>query len=151
MFLVGHTIVAATIVQAAGINNPVAAFGIGWLSHYLVDFFPHGDEPVGLWAKQGNELKRIAVIFGIDAAILLGLFIAYIVLDGFSLSLFLAGLGAVVPDVMWGLEMLFKKKLFGPHDKIHSRNHNFLHIHLPYHLALVGQLVVSAVLWWRFF
>ena len=39
-------------------ENPVAAFGIGWLSHYLVDF-PHGDGVV----RGQKETRDIGLFF----------------------------------------------------------------------------------------
>jgi hypothetical protein len=49
---------------------------------------------------------------------------------------------------MWGFEMLFHRRLFGPHEHIHKRNHNFFHIHLPWKIGVLAQLVVTAMLWW---
>ena len=42
MYLIGHAAVGATLATAVTIN-PLAALGIGFVSHYLVDFIPHGD------------------------------------------------------------------------------------------------------------
>lgn len=147
MYLIGHGAIGAAIITATGIANPAAAFGVGWLSHYLADAFPHGDEPVGEWAKAGNEVRRIAAIAGIDALILglvlIGLFFA----RGFSWPIFFAVLGSAVPDVMWGLEKALRRRLFGPHERIHKRNHNFFGIRLSFATGLAAQAVTTFVAW----
>jgi hypothetical protein len=147
MFLVGHAAVAAALTSQ--VRSPVLAFGIGWLSHYLVDFFPHGDEVLGEWTKRGREVPRIFFIVVIDAACLLGAHAWYLSRHPFSLTMLAAMAGSVLPDVMWGLEKLFRRKFFGPHEAFHNRNHNFFALKVPYHLALTAQLVITAVLWWR--
>ena len=142
MYLIGHGAIGAAIITATGIVNPVAAFGVGWLSHYLADAFPHGDEPVGEWAKRGAEAWRIAAIAGIDAAllglILLGLFAA----RGFSWMIFLAVAGSALPDVMWGLEKALHCRLFGPHERIHKRIHNFLGIRLSLTVGIIAAVAI---------
>ncbi len=147
MYLVGHAAVGMTL--AAGVSNPVAAFGIGWLSHYLADFFPHGDEEVGEWTKKGNEVRRLMAIVAVDGAVALAAFSFMTARNGFSLPLAAAALGSFVPDVMWGLEKLAKRKLFGPHEKIHYANHNFFEIPLPAWAGVPLQLAVAAFLWWQ--
>ena len=52
MFLAGHASVGIAITAALGVTNPAAAFALGWASHYLADFFPHGDEFRGLRVHQ---------------------------------------------------------------------------------------------------
>lgn len=147
MYIIGHAAVGMTL--AAGTTNPAIAFLIGWASHYLADFFPHGDESVGEWAKRGSEVRRLAFLLSIDGAILLAASAWFIAYRGFSWAPCLAVVGSAVPDVLWGLEKLFKRKLFGPHEKFHGRNHNFFHVRLPLAVGLVLQAIVTAALWWR--
>ena len=67
MYLVGHTAVGIAAATALGVTNPAAAFAVGWLSHYVADFVPHGDEAAGEWAHRGRSpVKRVVVIFLID-------------------------------------------------------------------------------------
>ncbi len=148
MYLIGHAAVGASIVTALGVTNPTAAFCIGWASHYLADFFPHGDEPVGVWAKRGNEVYRLIAIAAVDGALFLAVFGFFTVRHGFDLVAAAAALGSFVPDVLWGLEKLFKKKLFGFHERFHFLNHNFFHIRLPLWLGIIFQLAVTTSLWW---
>ena len=147
MFLIGHAALGAAIVKAAGIENPIAAFAVGWASHYLADFFPHGDEDLGAWTKRGHEVLRLLFVVGIDGALLLAAYAFFLSQRPFSLPMFAAMVGSAVPDVMWGLEKLLHRKLFGLHEEFHGRNHNFFRLRVPYQLALIAQLIATLVLW----
>lgn len=147
MYLVGHA--AIGMAFASGTDDPVLAFCIGWASHYVADFVPHGDEAAGEWVKRGHEVKRLLVLVGVDGAILLaayGLFVAH---RGFSPAPLAAAIGSTVPDVMWGLEKLFRRKLFGAHEKFHGLNHNFFRVRMPLWLGLAFQAALTAFLWVR--
>lgn len=147
MFLIGHGAIGAAIITATSIANPAAAFGVGWLSHYLADAFPHGDEPVGEWARRGDEARRIALIAGLDALLLAVALGVFFVSRGFSWPIFLAVAGSALPDVMWGLEKALRRRLFGPHERIHKRNHNFLGIRLSFAAGLATQAAVTFIAW----
>lgn len=150
MFLIGHAAVGATFVQLAGVENPAAAFGIGWLSHYLADFIPHGDEPVGKWTEGSGGTRKLFFLVAVDGFLLaLALAAVFMVRQEFSWVTLAAAAGACVPDVMWGLERLVGHRLFGPHAAFHLKNHNFFHVHLPLWLGLVLQALVTGLLFWR--
>ncbi len=149
MFLIGHAAVGATIVQFAGIENPALAFGVGWLSHYVADFVPHGDEPVGKWTEGPHGLRRLLAIVALDGILLLLALGAVFARRGFSWAVLAASAGACVPDVLWGLEKLAGRKLFGPHGAFHFRNHNYFHVNLPLGVGLALQGAVTALLFWR--
>jgi hypothetical protein len=145
MYLVGHAAVGMTL--AAGTGNPALAFGIGWLSHYLADFFPHGDEAVGEWVRKGNEVRRLLVVLAPDAALFLAAFAWFSSQRGFSFTAAAAAVGSFVPDVLWGLEKVFKRKLFGRHDAFHGKNHNFFHARIPLAAGIALQAAVAGPLW----
>lgn len=150
MFLIGHAAVGATFVQLAGVENPVAAFGIGWLSHYLADFIPHGDEPVGKWTEGPGGTRKLFFLVAVDGCLLsLALAVVFLSRQDFSWVTLAAAAGACVPDGLWGLERLVGRKLFGPHGAFHFKNHNFFHIHLPLAVGLVLQALVTFFLWYR--
>ena len=145
MYLIGHA--AAGVLLASGTNNPAVAFGLGWLSHYLADFIPHGDEAVGEWTKRGNQVARLALIVMPDLALIAAALAATFAARGFSPSILAAAVGALVPDVLWGIETVFKRRLFGPHHKFHYRNHNFFHWKIPFGYGLVLQAMVTIGMW----
>lgn len=145
MYLIGHA--AVGVLMASGTANPAAAFGFGWLSHYLADFIPHGDEAVGEWTKRGNQVARLALIVAPDLAFIAAALAAYFGVHGFAPSVLAAAIGALVPDVLWGLEIFFKRKLFGPHHKFHDRNHNFFRWKIPFVYGLCLQAVLTIGMW----
>jgi hypothetical protein len=145
MYLVGHAAIGMTLAASTG--NPALAFGIGWISHYLADFFPHGDESAGEWAKRGNEVKRLFLLLVIDGSLFLVAFGWFTLHKGFQPAAAAAALGSFMPDILWGLEKVLKKRLFGPLEKFHGMNHNFFHVRLPFWLGLVLQAALAAGLW----
>jgi len=145
MYLINHA--AIGIALASQVSNPVAAFGIGWVSHYLADFFPHGDEGVGEWAARKNEIPRILGIVAIDGMLFLGAFAWFSAHQGFSWSAAAAAIGSFVPDIMWGLEKLAGRKLFGIFERLHSWNHNYFKIKLPVFAGVSLQIMFAAALW----
>lgn len=147
MYLINHAAIGIALTSAIGATHPVAAFGVGWLSHYLADFFPHGDEQVGEWAKRKNEIPRILGVVAIDGVLFLAAFAWYTSAHGFSLSAAAAALGSFVPDIMWGLEKLAGRKLFGVFERLHTWNHNFFKIHIPMKAGIPLQIALAVALW----
>lgn len=146
MFLTPHAAVGAAIATSLT-GNPIISFGIGWLSHYLADSVPHGDERLGVWASKGDEVKRLLGITAIDAVIWIAV-LSYVFLSaGFSSVILAAAVGSAVPDVMWGLEKVMKRELFGPLRRFHGWNHNFFRVNLPLWTGFIGQGIVTAVMW----
>lgn len=145
MYLAVHAAVGAA--AAATTNDPLVAFGIGWLSHYLVDAVPHGDERAGEWTKRGHEVKRYMLLAGIDGLILSAILAVQMSRHGIDPALLAAIGGSVLPDVMWGMEKVFKRKMFGPLHRLHSSAHNYLRIRLPSWLGLLVQAAIAGGFW----
>ncbi len=146
MFLVGHSAIGISLSLWTG--NPLLAFVIGFASHFLGDAVPHGDEPLGEWAKRGNYLKRMLFVSAIDGLMVLIALAWLFTLGKLNLVMLAAAVGACAPDVMWGLETATKRKLFGTIGEWHHRNHNFLKIRIPVAVAAIGQVILTVGLWW---
>lgn len=147
MYLINHAAIGVALAGAVGATNPVAAFGIGWASHYLADFFPHGDEDAGEWAKRKNEILRILGMVAVDGVIFLSVFTWFSMERGFFWWAAAAAIGSFLPDIMWGFEMLARRKLFGVFERLHSWNHNFFKIHIPSVAGIPLQVFLATVLW----
>lgn len=151
MQLVGHAAVGIALARAVGATNPVAAFGVGWFSHYLADFIPHGDEQIGEWASKGDFIARIMPIVAVDGLISLAAFAWLYSARGLTpvtaLAPAAAAIGSFMPDIMWGVEKLFKRRLFGPFEKLHGLNHNFFHVKIPAKYGLPLQIAVTVTIW----
>ena len=146
MFLTGHAAVGVAAATALT-KDPTMAFIIGLVSHYAADLVPHGDEEAGDWTKKGNEVKRLLGITLVDAAIWAAVLAAAFAAAGFSWTFLAAAVGSAVPDVMWGLEKTTGRRLFGPHGRFHTWNHNHFDVRMPLWTGLLLQGTVTAVLW----
>src|SRR3989338_1325862 len=114
MFLIVHASVGAVIGDS--LESPAVSFLAGFLTHFLVDIIPHGDE------RSGRELLRpgrrhwlviLAIIDGLAAISL----VAVLWLGGFfvnALGATSGALGAIMPDVLAGFFELSHRKLL-PH------------------------------------
>ncbi len=146
MFLIAHA--AAGAALAAPVAQPAAAFFIGWASHYLTDLIPHGDEAVGEWTKKGNEVARFGLVAGIDGLLLAGVLAWLFRTRGIEWNVLAAAVGATVPDVLWGLEKVAGRTLFGAHRRFHHRIHNYFRVRLPTALGLALQAAFAGLLWY---
>lgn len=106
MYLTTHAAVGVLIAQQT--HNPGLAFGGAFLSHFVLDFVPHGDEDIGpedfsvdtVQAWLGRKKKWIVALSLLDfagtAALVLSLFLT-VELPAFNLVM-LGIIGAVLPD-----------------------------------------------------
>ena len=148
MYITIHAAIGAA-AAAAVTKDPVAAFGLGWFLHYVADLVPHGDEAAGEWCRRGrSEVRRYALLAGIDGLALAGLLGVDYWRHGLNLVVLAAAAGSVLPDAMWGLETVVGKKLFGPFQRFHSYVHNHFRIRLPWPAGLLLQGGLAAILWW---
>lgn len=148
MFLTVHSAIGVTAVTAAGITNPAAAFAIGWALHYVGDAVPHGDERIGDWVLNGKRPVRRAIpFFAGDFAVMSAIFAAYSVSAGWQWHLVAAVAGSILPDVLFGMEMVFRRNLFGPLSGLHEKAHKLTGILLPLKLGMPFQLTLAAMLW----
>lgn len=111
MFLSNHAAVGALL--ALQTNNPVSAFALGYVSHYLVDMIPHGDERVGPWIKKKNEARRAALVVSIDLTVMAAFFMSLSWRVDFSHPYVVAAgvLGAILPDFISGFYDFLRKYL----------------------------------------
>ncbi|MFA5134304.1 MAG: hypothetical protein WC505_00760 [Patescibacteria group bacterium] len=101
MYVTTH--VLASIVISQHTPNAWWAFSIALLSHYVLDFIPHGDRPVERWIKRGSHLKRSLVVVGIDGALLSFMILSLDRQIGLPPApiLMAAIIGGMLPDILW--------------------------------------------------
>jgi len=100
MFVSTHALLGIVISQH--VNNVPVAFGLGLLSHYILDMIPHGDESIGQWVKK-RPLRGFIITISAEI-ILLSSFIITVHLkhEWPRANVALAGLmGAILPDILW--------------------------------------------------
>lgn len=106
--------------------HPVLAGLAGFVSHFVIDIIPHGDEvAVGERLMKPGGVKWLMVLFVLDfaAAVLL---VSALVITGFATNTYGAFIGAVsalLPDVLSGFTYVSKKKLWPGFDRFHGWNH----------------------------
>ncbi len=135
MFATTHILSGIIIGQHA--PNAWWAFGISLISHYALDFIPHGDAPLGPWMVSDPKKRRLIYVLGADACIS-ALMLAYFWANGKlpALSLLIpAILGALLPDLFWFIYFFFSQsnflknkfpKLFSIFKRI-DEFHHFIH------------------------
>ena len=150
MTITTHATIGAVIGQATG--NPVLAFVIGFLSHFLIDIIPHGDTGLAdnfrIYKKQRKQAVAYSIVDGI-IAIFFVLLLAN-VKDIGQMSLFSWGIvGAVLPDLLVGLYLITKTKYLRSFNRLHFYFHN-LYVYrrgdVPLRYAIVAQIVLIAYL-----
>lgn len=166
MYLTPHASVGILISQT--VDKPLPVFLLATLSHFVLDFIPHGDEDMGRWAR---ERPKNAVLLSIIDVGLLGLMLVvlYTTQSLPQMALISAGvLGAVVPDLLsnvfpiihhytnWlfivrlvhgSLDKLQFKHLVRLHDWFHRLAHNTTNAHMTVKQGIIFQsaLVIVAV------
>ncbi len=155
MVLATHAVVG-TIIATTFTNDPYIAFGIGFVSHFLLDPIPHWDYKLHSLRKDPEgKLNHDMVLgktfivdlmrVGTDAMIgmLVSFIIAIYILKISTLQVILASvIGGILPDplqfVYWKTRSRFLLPLQKFHKWIHGRS---LDIH-PFHGASLQILVV---------
>jgi len=132
MFLAVHAAVGA--IAGNAVNNPIAAFSLGFLSHFFTDMVPHGDEVMYTGYKSGNHVRRALFYVGFDAVVTV-IFVAMIFLrqDFFSTANVAWGIiGGLLPDLIVGMAEAVRVKnrrwwqrQLDNFRAFHMRNHHF--------------------------
>lgn len=153
MFLAVHAVVGAISGNAA--PDPVSALTVGFLSHFLVDLVPHGDEHMYEGYKNGARVRRAILYIACDViATLVLIAMLFIEQDFFSTRNVALGIvGGLLPDLLVGLYEMGQPKALRSFHRFHMRNHHFLIKRLrkferdiPMRYGLLLQGVVLSVL-----
>lgn len=170
MFLTTHA--AAGILISNYVEDPVAVFSLSFLSHFVLDFIPHGDEELYHdedWQKH-QRYRWAALINFLDVAVLIGLLLWVIGQpDQPRMGLMLTGvIGSVLPDFLsyffpiihqrfsWQFVMRWLYKLTKPtglryivrgQDWFHNLlHHKIFQRDIPFAVGFGMQIVLIAVM-----
>lgn len=124
MFLTVHATVGAVLGKAT--PNPWVAFILGFISHFIVDMIPHGNESVLVsGVTQKDRVRRLLMVVAIDGALVLALLAWWLfVLKVVNPWSVLAGvIGGVLPDALQAPNHLFSKKYLLRYERIHQIFH----------------------------
>lgn len=157
MLLTLHAAAGALAGELA--PNPLLAGLFGFLSHFPLDMFPHGDRVMGGRAKDhgGRHVRNYLALIIADGA-----FGYAILMAGFSFgkfdhpwAAFLGMLGGLLPDLIVAVPeyaMYVKKSArvyFRRFYRFHDFNHNRIitWFDVPMRVGLAFQAVLLAVIW----
>lgn len=120
MFVTVHTAVAVALTQ--NFTSPLLVALLGFISHWVLDMLPHGDE---ILTKGWSKTKVLLVLGLPDILILITGLITYLTLitPPQLMVVLAATFGAVLPDILWGLSVIIKwrwlQNFYNFHEKVH--------------------------------
>lgn len=138
MFLTPHSSLA--ILIASGVSQPWLVFLLSLGSHYLLDMVPHGDEKLDPATKK-ERLNMIVRYLLVDIIILI--IYTFFILTKTTIQpslIFIAIMGAILPDVLWGLYDVTQWKWLAWAKYLNHKLHNPLNIRLGMKWGLLLQL-----------
>ncbi|MDP3900720.1 MAG: hypothetical protein Q8Q23_06655 [bacterium] len=155
MFLTVHS--TAGIVIGQSIVNPLGAFFIGLISHYILDLIPHGDEV--RW--RNADIKKMAQLAALDHLGVILMLVSLWLLKpnfSFSLTIFCGIIGSMIPDWLMAVYRLTKQTQLPMLRLLHAlvyypeQFHHFIHHHiikyeLPFHSGMAWQCICFCLLW----
>lgn len=152
MFLTVHA--SAGLFLGSQVASPWLAFLIGYLSHWLLDIIPHGDEnliPKNIYPETRRKWK----LFYIASFDTLGIIILFFILTytekiTLTSAVLWGMLGAVAPDYLWGLHKVTSIRILKPLHRLHNKFH-FLLIKkgsIPFKYGILVQLFILTVFVW---
>lgn len=152
MFLTAHTTVAISLCTLPLANWIL--FPLAFISHYLVDIIPHGDEhliPKTFTRKQ--TIIRMITIASIDACgiaiIMLIFFNQQTIFANISTpQILIASTLACVPDGLQFIEYITKGRIriIHLHQHIHTLIHNSLKKTIPFKYGILVQIIFVSIL-----
>jgi hypothetical protein len=158
MFLTLHAVAGALAGELS--PNPVAAFGFGFLSHFPLDMFPHGDRKFGEWTKKTGKVSLFTIMTIVDVVAAFGIMMAAFAFGRFEhpFYAFLGMMGGLLPDGIVGFTEYVKivrksaRIYFRRFYRFHTFNHN--HVITKYDFGMkfglvyqVAFLVLFVMLW----
>jgi hypothetical protein len=138
--------------------NPIVGLGLAFLSHYVLDAVPHGDENPPATFKGLTQGKRILLIESVDLPVTI--FLVWWLtqhLTGSTSLLWAGALAGILPDILWASAFVLKKigwniplltRLLEIHDRWHARTHVKKSNDIPfvagvaYHLAVIAGVLI---------
>ena len=144
MFLIIHSLVGSVLGHL--ILSPVMAFFVGVLSHFLLDMIPHGDDQLKKYL--GDSHLKHMMIGAMDGMLALIMLLAVANIVGFRQSILFGALGGILPDLIWGIPALFKRKTLKWYESFHHNMHFVVKKRLPLVPGFLLQILVIVFLFW---
>jgi hypothetical protein len=144
MFITPHT--SAALWISTRITDPVLAFILGLVSHFIFDMIPHGDEKLAEHIEGKKQkfiyLMRVAFVDIILAATLVYFFVSH----GPKANpyiLYSAVFGTWLPDLAWIAIEYFKMSKFYWYIAFHGKLHNIFNWQYSIVYGVPFQIIVT--------
>lgn len=156
MLLTLHAATGAFVGELA--PNPAFAFGLGVLSHFILDMFPHGDRMLAKRTKASGQPRRYFWLVGADALVGIAMFFPAFAFGRFEHPwlAYWGIIGGLLPDLIVAIPeyALYVKKEYRVRLRWFYRFHAFVHdqfIHVfdrvPLQVGLAFQLILFVIIW----
>ncbi|MBU4482126.1 hypothetical protein KKC16_01600 [Patescibacteria group bacterium] len=149
MYMTVHTPTALLIGVAT--HNPILAFVLAFISHFLLDIIPHDS------IKTKDRIKNVKHFLKLGSIDLICLF-GFLVILYFTknldceASIIAAIIGAVLPDFIWGINMLTNKKIkiLNLYSIFHSKiiDKKIVYPFVPTWVAFITQTLIFTIPLW---
>lgn len=151
MFLTIHA--AAGAVIGNSMPNPIFAFLIGFVSHFVLDRIPHIDPNLDTATEKNFHFTKPVIYTSAIAFIdtIFVILLAYILIKKFPvqpMNTIYGIIGSILPDYLIGLSVLIKNKYLSAFERFHRFWHfDEKKILLPWYAGSIIQvtLLVSSV------
>lgn len=157
MYSINHALIAIAATGAVT-TNPVAAFFLGVLSHFLVDMIPHGDTPIAYRKssrrfgipslKDGGEGTSSMIVELVGTVLLIGVVLLFFFTGRIEHGpAFAAGIvGGIFPDMSWGAIQLLKLRWMFWFTKLHHKIHNTIPFDYSFRLGVALQGILAVII-----
>lgn len=148
MFLTAHA--SAALWISTQTNDPLLAFVMGFLSHFVLDAVPHGDESFGKHISNNRRAKyfylaKVAFVDIVFAATMIAFYFdKRPAADRTTVSL--AVFGSWLPDFLWLANGIIKVKILNFYTKVHDRIHRLINWHFSPVYGVPFQIIVSILI-----
>lgn len=144
MFITPHT--SAALWISTRITDPILAFILGVVSHFVLDMIPHGDEKLADHVEGKKEkfiyLMKVSFIDTMLAVLLIYFFVSHGPIVN-PYVLYSAVFGTWLPDVAWIVIEYFKLTKFYWYIIYHGKLHNLFDWQYSIVYGVPFQIIVT--------
>ncbi|MFA6255016.1 MAG: hypothetical protein WC675_03205 [Patescibacteria group bacterium] len=149
MFLTVHATLGTIIGEYTG--NIGLAFAAGFVSHFILDMIPHGDQDLMTREKSNlakQDLVLTAKIASADGLVMI-IFLAILYwqhIIPLTLPVLAGIIGSIAPDFINGFYLLTKHPWLKKYSYYHFALHDFIKIRLSITTGFICQLLIVILL-----
>ena len=149
MYITVHGTAAMLIARA--VPNPFLAFLLALVSHFVLDFIPHGDEHIiQKHFTRGQTLRRLVGYATVDGIVLAGFLAIFFWFGPLNISpstIIWSLIGALMPDLLQGIYFATEARSIKWFQNFHVKIHNASNHALTWHQGMLVQCMVLTALW----